>query len=222
MKEYMAYELFRRSKVPSPLASYAYVTINGKDQGLYLAVEEMDSSFLSRTADGKENLYKPEWNELEMDHDRVKEMEEGMPVDASGMKGSDFVYADDQPESYHDIFDNNVTAADEGSQQRVIAAIKQLNERTDLEKVLETDEIIRYFAAHNFLMNYDSYTGKMLHNYYMYEKDGKLMMMPWDYNLGFGYFPMDGVIGHKNDAGLVVNLGIDTPLIRTEPEERPM
>ncbi len=33
---------------------------------------------------------------------------------------------------------------------------------------------------------------------------------------------MDGVIGHKNDAGLVVNLGIDTPLIRTEPEERPM
>ncbi len=39
MKEYMAYELFRRSKVPSPLASYAFVTINGKDQGLYLAVE---------------------------------------------------------------------------------------------------------------------------------------------------------------------------------------
>ncbi len=42
---------------------------------------------------GKETCTKPEWNEPEMDHDRVKEMEEGLPVDESGMKGSDLIYA---------------------------------------------------------------------------------------------------------------------------------
>ena len=41
-------------------------------------------------------------------------------------------------------------------------------------------------------MNYDSYTGNMLHNYFLYEEDGKLKMIPWDYNLSFGAFSNGG------------------------------
>lgn len=36
-------------------------------------------------------------------------------------------------------------------------------------------------AVHNFLVNDDSYTGNMIHNYYLYEEDGRLSMIPWDY-----------------------------------------
>ncbi len=51
---------------------------------------------------------------------------------------------------------------------------------------MDTEAVIRYMAVHNFLVNDDSYTGMMVHNYYLYEKDGKLAMIPWDYNLAFG------------------------------------
>ncbi len=50
------------------------------------------------------------------------------------------------------------------------------------------DEVLRYFVVHNFVVNGDSYTGSMIHNYYLYEQDGKLSMIPWDYNLAFGGF----------------------------------
>ena len=40
------------------------------------------------------------------------------------------------------------------------------------------DQVIRYFVVHNFVCNFDSYTGSMIHNYYLYEKDGRLSMIP--------------------------------------------
>ena len=48
---------------------------------------------------------------------------------------------------------------------------------------MDVDEVIRYFVVHNFVCNFDSYTGSMIHNYYLYEEDGQLSMIPWDYNL---------------------------------------
>jgi len=45
----------------------------------------------------------------------------------------------------------------------VIRALKALSAKEDLDEYLDTEEIIRYFAVHNFLATYDSYTGLMLH-----------------------------------------------------------
>ncbi len=77
-------------------------------------------------------------------------------------------------------------------------------------------QVIRYFAAHNFVLNYDSYTGTMLHNYYLYEQDGTAAIIPWDYNLAFCGF-MGG-----SDAGEAVNTGIDSPLSGASEEARPL
>ena len=117
-------------------------------------------------------------------------------------KGADLRYVDDDPASYSDIFDNTETDADQGAQSRVIAALKALSEGR-AEEALDCGEVIRYFAAHNFTLNYDSYTGNMLHNYYLYERDGKLSMLPWDYNLAFGGFGggMGGGMGGRDALG---------------------
>ena len=68
------------------------------------------------------------------------------------------------------------------------------------------DEVIRYFVVHNFVCNSDSYTGVMVHNYYLYEEDGQLSMIPWDYNLAFGGFES------SQGATSLVNSPIDTPV----------
>ena len=83
----------------------------------------------------------------------------------------------------------------------------------------DTEEIIRYFVAHNFVLNYDSYIGTMLHNYYLYENDGRLAMLPWDYNEGFGAFSRGA---GQSTSTTLVNTGIDTPLSGATEADRPM
>lgn len=78
------------------------------------------------------------------------------------------------------------------------------------------DEIIRYFVVHNFVLNGDSYTGSMLHNYYLHQSNGHLSLIAWDYNLAFGGF------SRGNDATALVNYPIDDPLLSASMEERPM
>lgn len=62
----------------------------------------------------------------------------------------------------------------------------------------------------------------MLHNYYLYENDGKLSMLPWDYNLAFGAFAGGGEKGGSSGAMSLVNTGIDTPLSGSQESDRPM
>lgn len=78
------------------------------------------------------------------------------------------------------------------------------------------DEVIRYFVVHNFVCNFDSYTGSMIHNYYLYEDDGQLYMIPRDYNLAFGGFQ------GASDATSLVNYPIDSPVSGGTVDSRPM
>lgn len=135
-----------------------------------------------------------------------------------GARGSDDVklkYIDDDPDSYSNIFENAKTDVTKADKSRLIAALKNLSAYTDLEDTLDIDEVLRYFVVHNFVCNGDSYTGSMIHNYYLHEKDGKLSMIPWDYNLAFGTFM-------GNSASDAVNASIDSPVTGGDVDDRPM
>ena len=61
MKDYLVYQMMNEFSVPAPLCSYAYITVNGEDWGLYLAVEAVEESFLQRNYGGDYGeLYKPD------------------------------------------------------------------------------------------------------------------------------------------------------------------
>lgn len=294
MKDYLSYQLMYSFGVDAPLCSYVYITVNGEDWGLYLAVEGVEDSFLKRNYGSETGeLYKPdsisfgggrgngknfdrgdfEFEEGEMPQMPEEFEEEEMPqipggfkdrkrpddvsqeeedgssgmtlgkfpqrMDAEGEmpqmpegfeggempempggfggKGSDDVklkYVDDDPDSYPNIFDNAKTDVSGADQKRLIAALKNLSEGSDLENTLDVGEVLRYFVVHNYLVNGDSYTGSMIHNYYLHEKDGKLSMIPWDYNLAFGTF-------HGGSASSSVNASIDDP-VSGSMEDRPM
>ena len=48
MKDYLTYQLMGSFGVDAPLCSYVYITVNGENWGLYLAVEGVEESFLKR------------------------------------------------------------------------------------------------------------------------------------------------------------------------------
>lgn len=133
-----------------------------------------------------------------------------------GMGSSDvkLQYIDDDPDSYANIFDNAKTKVKKKDQARLIAALKKLSEGDT--SAVDTDAVAMYMAVHNFLCNGDSYTGSMVHNYYLYEKDGVMSMIPWDYNLAFGGFT------GGSDATGTVNTAIDTLLSGGDDSDRPM
>lgn len=133
-----------------------------------------------------------------------------------GMGSSDvkLQYIDDDPDSYANIFDNAKTKVKKKDQARLIAALKKLSEGDT--SAVDTDAVAMYMAVHNFLCNGDSYTGSMVHNYYLYEKDGAMSMIPWDYNLAFGGFT------GGSDATGTVNTAIDTLVSGGDDSDRPM
>ena len=251
MKDYLTYQMMGAFGVDAPLCSYVYITVNGQDWGLYLAVEGVEDGFLRRNygSDSGE-LYKPDsmsfgggrGNGREFDMKNVMDFSENgsfpsppeaQPFDSTqntseserhrgggpgGGMGSDDVklrYIDDDPDSYANIFDNAKTDATEADQARLIRSLKALGEGGDVSGEVDIDQVLRYFVVHNFVVNGDSYTGSMVHNYYLYEADGVLSMIPWDYNLAFGGF-------QSSDAAGTVNEPIDTPVSGGALSDRPM
>ncbi|MBR5429314.1 MAG: CotH kinase family protein, partial [Firmicutes bacterium] len=136
-----------------------------------------------------------------------------------GMGSSDvkLQYSNDNPSSYSNIFNNAKTDVTEKDQARLIEALKTLNgvDGADPKDAVFADEVIRYFVVHDFLQNGDSYTGMMIHNYYLYEENGRLAIIPWDYNLAFG-----GMTG--SSASSVVNAPIDNPVSDSTGSDRPL
>lgn len=133
---------------------------------------------------------------------------------ASG--GGSLLYTDDDSGSYSAIFGNAVgSGSDEEDHQKVIAALKALNEGKDIEKYFDVDEILRYLAVHTAVVNLDSYSSDMAQNYYIYEYDGVLQILPWDYNYAWGAF-------QSHSASDVVNFPADTPVSGVEMSERPL
>lgn len=129
-------------------------------------------------------------------------------TDSERPGGCDLNYTDDDLDSYSDIWDAEVTSTSKSDHKRVVAALKAAAEGTDLEEYLDIDNLLRYMAAHTFSVNLDSLSGNMAHNYYLYENNGAINLIPWDYNLAFG-----GMNSNDSDA---VNFAIDSPFSGTQ------
>ncbi|MCD8037194.1 MAG: CotH kinase family protein [Clostridiales bacterium] len=313
IKDYLVYKMMNDFGVASPLVSFVYITVNGEDWGLYLAVEGVEESFLTRNyGSNYGELYKPDSTSggggggamdngndpgnggnapgnmgggnsgfengtaenisLTTVQETADTMGETPPDMAEGQGGmgnmgggfgneasdntdsstpaeqetieesasetthsrgggggmndgggmtmgsSDTLlsYSDDDYDSYSNIFDNAKTDITDEDKDRLIAALKTLSEGEDIESAVDVEAVIRYFVVHNFVCNFDSYTGSMIHNYYLYEEDGILSMIPWDYNLAFGGF------NSSSSATSLVNYPIDTPVSGGTVDQRPM
>ncbi|MDM8533779.1 CotH kinase family protein [Clostridiaceae bacterium HSG29] len=241
MKDYISYQMMAQMDVPSPLTSYVSLNINGEIFGLYLAVEAIEDSFLERNFGNNtdSSLYKPEVEETLMQKkegmgaqrpnmqtkigetpQKMMNRENPPNMNQNGMNYDDAValnYTNDDYESYENIFNSAITDITIMDKDELIDALRIISEKENLEDAIDLEEISNYFAVHNYLLNFDSYTGTMLHNYYLYEEDGILSMIPWDYNLSFGAFSQ----GENLTTTELVNYPIDSPTI-SSLDERPL
>lgn len=194
MKNYLTYKMMAHMDVPSPLCSYVWVTVNGEDWGLFLAIEEPAEAFIRRSY-GKDHgqLYKPDYKSLKEENADVA-----------------LRYVDDDPASYENIFRKARFDITREDQMEVIQALRILSTGENLEEAVEIDEVLNYFAVQVFVVNLDSYLGPTGHNYFLYIEDGKMQMLPWDYNLAYATYSL-GMPNPINDAQLYVNFPIDTP-----------
>ncbi len=292
MKDYLVYRMMGEFGVAAPLCSYVYITVNGEDFGLYLAVESIEESFLERNyGNDYGELYKPDsmsfgggrgngkdfdisefenengefdFSKIENGEFDFSQFEGSMPTppgggggerpafgggmpdmsqmpedfDVSqmpegfdggnmpdmgnfggfgGMGSSDvkLQYTDDDFDSYKNIFESAKTDITDEDKTRLIESLETLSSGENVESVVDVEQVIKYFVVHNFVVNGDSYTGSMIHNYYLYEKDGVMSMLPWDYNLAFGTF-------QSSDATSAVNSAIDSPVSGGDISDRPM
>ncbi|MGK0468293.1 MAG: spore coat protein CotH [Clostridium sp.] len=216
MKEALSYDLFEFMGVATPAYSYSNIKLNGKEWGLYAAVEIIDKSFVQRqfgTTEG--NLYKPE--SMDMLGDNAGGMDMGA-IMGSG-KGADLKYTGNSASNYSTIKEGAIfNTTSDNDFKKVINMIEHLDSGSNLEKYLDVDEVLGYFAVNTFLVNLDSYAGGMYHNYYLYEKDGVFKIIPWDLNMSFAgmnisdgtkaiNFPVDmPVTGKLEDAPLIGKL----------------
>lgn len=130
-----------------------------------------------------------------------------------GGKGADLNYTDEELDSYSVIWDGSITDTGKKDHRKVVTALKNISKGNDLESYLDLDNLIKYMAVHTFVVNLDSLSGNMAHNYYLYEADGKLNLLPWDYNLAFGGMSRGR---DQNSASETINFPIDTPFSGTE------
>ena len=312
MKEYLSYKLLDSLGIPTPACSYAHITVNGEEWGLYLAVEPIEEEFIEKnygSIDG--NLYKPESDNVAMgdkDNNENKIMDNNnfspsenttsennnkttidnsidmqnqsnmnngdssgqmqMPPDMNtgnstgemqappdmnngnasremqtppdmnkqstndstnqpqipngigggigrNSNGANLVWNGDDISNYSAIFDNAIfKTTDSDDYTKIVDMIEHRDSLDDIESYLDVDEVLKYFAANTFLVNLDSYVSNMNHNYYLYENDGIVSILPWDYNLSFAGF-------QAGSASNAINFPIDSP-VSDSLEESPL
>lgn len=234
IRDYLCYDMMREMGIPTPLCSFVQVSLNGEVIGLYTAVESLSESFALRnygTQHGQ--IYKPEQMDIA---GMVTGREKNASIHISELSGEDgsvnacdFLGVDDKTVGlqyqgedfslYDAIWNNAVFKTGTSDKKRLVRAIRMVNESKDASSALDADVLLRYFAVNTFVLNDDCYTSYAGHNYGLYEKDGRLSLIPWDYDHALGCTGAASGTGNWTDF---INTPIDEPLIDTTPEERPL
>lgn len=187
MKEFFALKLLDEMGLPTPEYGIAKLYINGNYYGVYAMVEAMDHSILERyygvdkdelssylcKPEGTRFLYEeimadpaPLW---ERDEDTLKDVEDMIPTVTEWVRRINFL---------SNGMDFDGQPVDVNSE-----AYLQL-----VDQVLDTEEVVKYFAAHSWLCQMDNmFDGQKNFGLYV-GADGRALMVPWDYDLSFGCF----------------------------------
>ena len=148
----LTYQVFAATGSPSPRCNFATVTVNGKDLGLYVHVEEIKKPFLARhfhSADG--NLYEGTVSDFTPEYRGTIEKK------------------------------TNEGAGDWSDIDAVVAALQDKSDGglEALAKIVDLDRFLSFWATEVLVGHWDGYAGN--HNNYQFyrEPGGPFVFIPW-------------------------------------------
>lgn len=187
LRSTMMGRLYQRLGVPAPATAFYRVYIDRGEgpeyAGLYTVIEIPDDPMMQRAfGEAEGNLYKP---------------------DGDGARFGSY-----NEDAY--FKKNNRSAADFSDMRAFVEALNRQGVspeqwREGLEASFDAEIFLRYLAVTRGADNWDTYGG-MPHNFYMYNHDGKLRFLPWDFDLA-----MTDV--HGNDHFAMADVDSGWPLL---------
>ncbi len=180
LREVLSYEI-AGNYMPTPRANYVRLVVNDQYLGLYNNSESVDKDFLKKHFGWRKGtLVKcdPNWNAADL-RDCPK-----------GDKAS-LMYLGSDSTCYYGLYEMK---SDHGWAD-LIELTRVLNKTPEkIESVLNVDQVLWMHAFNIILINLDSYTGRLCHNYYLYQDSFNIFHpILWDMNLSFGGFRYDGL-----------------------------
>ncbi len=158
----MSYRVFAAAGSPAPRCNFATVSVNGKDLGLYVHVEEFKKPFLRRhfdSADG--NLYEGTVSDFTPEY-----------------RGTIEKKTNEDEDDWSDI--DAVVAALEDTSDAGLEA---------LAEIVDLDRFLTFWATEVLVGHWDGYAGHR-NNYWFYrEPGGRFVCLPWGTD---GTFQLEG------------------------------
>lgn len=159
VRQALAYQIFNAAGVPAPRCTFATVEINGKNLGVFSNLEAVDSLFLKRHfGNNNGNLYEAQVSDFRPGWTKTFEKK------------------------------NNKDAARDDL-EAVARALQSDDAQllTDLERVLDIDSFISFWAVETLINHWDGFAGD-LNNSFVYHDtaSGKLRFIPWGADGTFG------------------------------------
>ncbi|MEM1326000.1 MAG: CotH kinase family protein [Bacteroidota bacterium] len=178
VREALSYEI-AREYMAAPRCNFVRLYINDEYWGLYNNSQSIDSKFLAANfGKSKGAFFKcdpPDW-------DKTKS--------GNCPKGdkSSLEYLGENINCYRQFYE---LKSDTVIAWKALIELTQAIAQHDqsLYQLLNVDETLWMLAFNNVLVNLDSYTGRLCHNYYLYEdSSGQFHPIIWDLNMSFGGF----------------------------------
>lgn len=200
LREPFVYQLFEDMGLPaSRTALYKLIVDYGegeKDYGIYTAIEVSNDTVVKRYfGEDKGNIYEGDGRGVTLAKDVTTEQIQSFFEKENNKKEADWSDITNLYTVLHDS--KRLTNSEEW--------------RADLEKIFEVKSFLRWLAMSAVLEHWDTYGG-MTHNFYLYNKNGKLHWISWDHNL---------VLSAKMGAPRPPGNGGDMPPFPPPPGNRP-
>lgn len=195
----LSFDFFSEIGVLAPQSRHVFLTLNGKEEGVYLEIESVDENFIKRrnlptgsifyAVDGDANFSLMS----DLDKETKKSLKLGYEAKWKGSRAADFHL---QELIYK------------------INTIPPAEFEKEISKYVNVEKYLRWVAGIIFTSNYDGF----VHNYALYRngETGLFEVIPWDYDATWGR----DVNGKVMEANYVPITGFNTLTARLLDVER--
>jgi hypothetical protein len=188
-REYIAYRMHREFTGIGSNVAPAEVYIDNEFYGLYLVIEDINKAFYGSHVGGVD--------------ERIK----ANPPDevSKGTSHSDLFWYGEKLEYYESRYEVKT-----GVLQNLVDLIDIINNNPgEAYKYIDIDQVCKFLAVDNYLMNTAGIIGEVYsHNYEIVKRksDGKWQLVPWDLNLCLGGWSQPELVNNDNVIDVVTQL----------------